>query len=231
MATSPLNGGLPVTLRQSGPSPLLSLPLVGNRPCLDFLNTVDWRLDPARRSDALRDYSDLVLLAERLQMVPRGYSRHFLGTARLHPDRASRAFSEAISFRDSLAEIIDALAASNSLGTAAGPPVEALIAFDGARRRARTQERIEWDGYRLVSGTRPEQEGLDWIWLILVRDADELLFSDAIRRIRVCASEGCGWAFLDTTKNGARRWCSMRSCGNTEKSRRFRAASKEKAAE
>jgi len=36
-------------------------------------------------------------------------------------------------------------------------------------------------------------------------------------RIRRCASETCTAWFVDTSKAGRRRWCSMASCGNREK--------------
>jgi predicted RNA-binding Zn ribbon-like protein len=42
-------------------------------------------------------------------------------------------------------------------------------------------------------------------------------------RLRLCASPECRWAFRDTSKAGARRWCSMSSCGNRHKARTRRA--------
>jgi len=36
-------------------------------------------------------------------------------------------------------------------------------------------------------------------------------------RIRQCASEDCIYWFLDTSKSGRRRWCSMARCGNRAK--------------
>lgn len=52
-------------------------------------------------------------------------------------------------------------------------------------------------------------------------DADGVLFEilhaartamadGTLRRIRPCAGQECGRYFLDQTKNGSRRWCSMR---------------------
>lgn len=38
-------------------------------------------------------------------------------------------------------------------------------------------------------------------------------------RIRACAGEGCVLWFLDTSRNGTRRWCSMAGCGNRAKAR------------
>ncbi|WP_217428640.1 CGNR zinc finger domain-containing protein [Microlunatus speluncae] len=44
-------------------------------------------------------------------------------------------------------------------------------------------------------------------------------------KIKICPGAGrdgipCGWLFIDSTKNGSRRWCSMSDCGNASKSRR-----------
>jgi len=39
--------------------------------------------------------------------------------------------------------------------------------------------------------------------------------------VRVCASDTCGWLFLDTSKNHTRRWCDMKSCGNRAKARKY----------
>lgn len=41
-------------------------------------------------------------------------------------------------------------------------------------------------------------------------------------RLKVCSSESCRWAFLDTSKNTSRTWCSMRLCGNRSKTRAYR---------
>jgi predicted RNA-binding Zn ribbon-like protein len=54
----------------------------------------------------------------------------------------------------------------------------------------------------------------------IVRAAAELLTSDDRARIRECGSETCFWLFMDHSKNGTRRWCDMKVCGNREKARR-----------
>ena len=40
-------------------------------------------------------------------------------------------------------------------------------------------------------------------------------------RVRKCANPECVLWFLDTSKNGSRRWCSMEACGNRTKVGRF----------
>jgi predicted RNA-binding Zn ribbon-like protein len=41
-------------------------------------------------------------------------------------------------------------------------------------------------------------------------------------RLKACPAEDCGWAFVDTSRNRSRTWCSMEVCGNRSKTRRYR---------
>jgi predicted RNA-binding Zn ribbon-like protein len=52
---------------------------------------------------------------------------------------------------------------------------------------------------------------------VLARDALDLVTSAALGRVRACAGDGCGALFLDTSRPGTRRWCSMNTCGNRAK--------------
>lgn len=45
---------------------------------------------------------------------------------------------------------------------------------------------------------------------------------DAVR-LKRCAEHTCGWVFWDVSKNRSRRWCSMKVCGNRNKSRAYAA--------
>ena len=53
----------------------------------------------------------------------------------------------------------------------------------------------------------------------VARAAYDLLTGDHLARVKVCA--GCHWLFLDRSKNGSRRWCSMEDCGTSAKMRRY----------
>jgi predicted RNA-binding Zn ribbon-like protein len=48
----------------------------------------------------------------------------------------------------------------------------------------------------------------------------DLLTGPDRTHLRECANDRCLWLFLDDSKNGSRRWCSMQSCGNRAKARR-----------
>jgi predicted RNA-binding Zn ribbon-like protein len=50
--------------------------------------------------------------------------------------------------------------------------------------------------------------------------ATDLLGGTGIARLKRCANDQCKWLFVDDSKNGSRRWCSMSSCGNRAKAHR-----------
>ncbi|WP_412543337.1 CGNR zinc finger domain-containing protein [Longispora sp. K20-0274] len=55
----------------------------------------------------------------------------------------------------------------------------------------------------------------------LAASAVELMLHGPFDRLGECPS--CGWLFLDTSRNGQRRWCSMATCGGRVKARRHHA--------
>ncbi|MEU5822683.1 CGNR zinc finger domain-containing protein [Streptomyces sp. NPDC047803] len=50
---------------------------------------------------------------------------------------------------------------------------------------------------------------------------NELTTTGDATRLKRCAEHTCAWAFWDVSKNRSRRWCSMRVCGNRNKSRTY----------
>ncbi|WP_433257779.1 CGNR zinc finger domain-containing protein [Streptosporangium sp. CA-135522] len=62
----------------------------------------------------------------------------------------------------------------------------------------------------------------------VARDAVELLTGPFAHRIRVCAADDCHLIYVDTSRPGRRRWCSMEHCGNRHKVRALRTRRSEK---
>jgi len=52
----------------------------------------------------------------------------------------------------------------------------------------------------------------------ILDQAIALRFSPWQVRVKTCG--GCGWLFVDRTRNGSRRWCISALCGNRDKARR-----------
>jgi predicted RNA-binding Zn ribbon-like protein len=63
---------------------------------------------------------------------------------------------------------------------------------------------------------------LEAVLAMVGRDAIELLSSPQIDKLRECAGATCSVVFLDLSRPGARRWCSMERCGNRAKKADFR---------
>ena len=93
---------------------------------------------------------------------------------------------------------------------------------------------LRWSAATARSGLRLA-EGARGAWLVvgsapalLIPDraaavAVDLLCHTDLNRLAICPPEhhGCGWLFLDRSRNGSRRWCTMEACGSFEKARRL----------
>ena len=79
-----------------------------------------------------------------------------------------------------------------------------------------------------AGGTRlePDTTGAVGAMGRLVAALYSAMQSDGWDRLKLCGSETCRWAFYDRSKNHSSRWCTMASCGNRAKARRFRAKGK-----
>lgn len=56
----------------------------------------------------------------------------------------------------------------------------------------------------------------------IARDAIDLLGSETKHKLRECANPTCPLLFVDYSRPGKRRWCSMARCGSMTKTAKFR---------
>jgi predicted RNA-binding Zn ribbon-like protein len=167
--------------------------------CLELLITGG--PGPYRRYEVLHQPADLAAWTERSRLTPTPelqISDAEVANARRLRDalfRAAiaRARSEPPAPRD--LEVINQAAAHPSLAPAIGS--------DGNR---------QWSG--TASGTH--------LLATVARDAVELFTGPLAHRIRTCAAENCQLIYVDTSRPGRRRWCSMEHCGNRHKVRALR---------
>ena len=74
------------------------------------------------------------------------------------------------------------------------------------------------------------QDGRQWllpttaaaVLSTVARDAIDVLTEAGPSRLRECEAGDCRLVFLDTSRPGTRRWCSMERCGNRQKVRALR---------
>jgi len=72
----------------------------------------------------------------------------------------------------------------------------------------------------------PEASGVVAAMGRIVASMYAAMEDDGWQRLKLCSSQACRWAFYDRSKNHSSRWCTMASCGNREKARRFRSQKK-----
>jgi len=124
------------------------------------------------------------------------------------------ALRRAVALREAIFDLYAALARGDSA------PEAALDAINSALPAALAALRLRPDAGGFAWRFEHGEADLAAILAPIVRAAAELLTSADLARIRECGSETCSWLFLDRSKNGTRRWCDMKVCGNRAKARR-----------
>lgn len=187
--------------------------LTGGRLCLDFANTVEDRPGDAPR-DLLESYDDLVDWGQQAHILTEGQAQRLLAGAASHPVEAAEALRRAITVREAIYRIFRARAEE------ATPAEEDLRTFNAALADAMAHACLMQQDGGFAWDWSEEDGNLERVLWPVVRSAADILTSDELDDVRVCASEDCEWLFIDTSKNHSRRWCDMQTCGNRAKARR-----------
>jgi predicted RNA-binding Zn ribbon-like protein len=187
--------------------------LYGGVLCLDFVNTVDSR-GTSEPGQHLRHYADLVRWGWHAGALGEPQARRLLATSARRTAAAAQTFAEAIALRETIYRIFVAIVRQ---GSPAPADLDRLhLAYCAALRHVRLTPAVGGYEWRWA-----EADTLDRVIWPIVRSAVELLTSSDVARVKECANAAdCGWLFLDRSKNGSRRWCSMDDCGSRDKMRR-----------
>ena len=178
---------------------------VGGDRALDFVNT-DVVSQGDRSTDVLRSVEEFLAWCTYVGV----------DSAASIPAGRRRAADDA--FLQRVAEVRAAIRTVVEAITARGEPDESAL----STLRSAYAEAVEQAAPTLVDGR------LSWTWEAtspggaldeLVGDAVDLLRRAPVDRLKACPN--CGFVFLDTTKNGSRRWCSMETCGTQIKMQRY----------
>jgi predicted RNA-binding Zn ribbon-like protein len=184
---------------------ITDIPFVGGHLAIDFVNTTEQRGHPDAR-DWLQTASDLQTWGERSGLLTRS-TRTGGGEAELERARRAR-------------ELVHGLLLDRSEG-------RPLTSGQLARL-----QRLAAEAYAAGKLARQDDGRVEWYWsattlstvrYVAVTGAVELLRTHPSPRLKQCPGDHCGWLFLDTTKRGNRRWCSMSECGQDAKDERRRA--------
>lgn len=175
---------------------------IGNLLCLDFINTQI--VADGQSVDLLSNREDFTDWLTRAGVLAESEARSF-------PAIEMEALTEIRAFRAVLRDLAAAIAEEKAISVETIAEINRWL----ARRNLRlTLEKTE-TGYAKVSHSL-WADGLDALAPIAESAAD-LLASGDLTLLRKCENSQCVLYFYDTTKNHARRWCSMSGCGNRHK--------------
>ena len=94
-------------------------------------------------------------------------------------------------------------------------PATAVAALNAAAAHPPLEHELSADHRRIVQRGDARQA-----CSTLARDAIELFSSPLRHRVRICGADDCELLFVDASRPGRRRWCSMDWCGDRQKKRR-----------
>ncbi|MEV0611814.1 ABATE domain-containing protein [Nonomuraea sp. NPDC050404] len=196
-----------VTLAGKAQTLWLDAHFIGGHPVLDLANTVFDRTRPAEDGELLRTPADIVTWCASAGL--------FEEVPPLAEASVSGLVPEVRAVREQAWAVFSAIAHGQPAPAA---PFGALLRRAGNGVRADQVQRINAALDRLT---------VDWSAPGAIPAALSLLVVQAVftlppDRIRACGR--CGWLFLDSSRGGRRRWCTMSICGNREKARRHRQA-------
>ncbi|UCF79086.1 MAG: ABATE domain-containing protein [Candidatus Eiseniibacteriota bacterium] len=185
--------------------------LVGGELCLDFANTADWHASDSPH-EQLRTYEDLVDWAIHSGILDKASGEQLLLEAARHPSAARGVLKRAVTLRESLYRIFVAAVAAQT------PDAANLNILNEELARALRRLRLTCDCSRWAWDWKEDDRALDSMLWPVVRSAADVLTSHKHAKVGQCADDrGCGWLFLDLSKNRSRRWCAMEDCGNRAK--------------
>jgi predicted RNA-binding Zn ribbon-like protein len=183
----------------------------GGHDALDFVNTVNTWVRPFER-DYIETFGKLIAWSWQVGLIDASKVPSLSETP---PRIAAAAHREALTLRGSLLQIFGAVIDG-------GVPRRAdMLALNALLAEARSKQVLT-----------PGAGEFGWVWagdvdartptLLIALAAAELLERIDLTRLKRCPGpDGCGWLFVDVSRNRSRRWCSMDYCGSSAKARRF----------
>jgi predicted RNA-binding Zn ribbon-like protein len=160
----------------------------------------------AQPVEGLGSYDDLLAWAERAALLSAGEGAQLRQRAASEASAASSVHAHAIALREAMHRLFVALARGDEV------PALDLATINGVLGAGAMHAAIVPTEGDFAFRTNDDDLALP-LWR-LADSAAHLLISGQWRRVRECAGHDCGWLFLDTTKNGNRRWCDSADCGN-----------------
>lgn len=181
---------------------------IANQLALDLVNTQ--AVDSGREVDLLPDFDALLRWCREAGILP---ERSFSQFARKWKNTAegTAGIKTALELRFELRKAAEQMAAKKPVSPKAIELLNKVLSESNDRQvLVPVDGRIERHFHREINS--PVQ-----LLVPVAEAAADLLTAGDPKLVRKCESPDCILWFYDTTKNHARRWCSMAGCGNRAK--------------
>jgi len=189
--------------------------LKSGHPSLEFTNTVNDHASE-QPGETLFKYEDLLAWAKRVGLLREEQVDRLMRQAARQPDEAARVFTTALELREAFYRIVVAQTKVKS------PPEQDLTIINSVLSHPTSGAQVVYHTDRFEWQWNFDENALEAPLWILALSAVDLMTSEYYERVGQCADEdGCGWLFVDTSKNHSRRWCDINDCGNRAKQRRY----------
>jgi predicted RNA-binding Zn ribbon-like protein len=179
--------------------------------CLDFVNTLAWR-GSERPAESLGSFEDLLEWCAGAGGSFNGGVSAAREIVERRPTAAVRILRDAIALREAISRIFHAAAEG------VVPDATDIAALNRELRRAPLRTMVDRAGSSF--GWRLRRVTPETLLAPILWSAGDLLTGRRLGRVRQCANADCRWLFVDESKAGTRRWCSMTACGNRAKAHR-----------
>ena len=189
--------------------------LKAGHPSLEFTNTVNDHASEHPR-ETLFKYEDVLAWSKPIGLLRAEEVDRLVYKATRQPNEAEHVFAALLALRESLYRIFVAKTKGKS------PPKRDLATLNSVLSRPTRGAQIVHLADRFEWQWDIEESELELPLWLLALSAVDLMTSEHMQRVGQCADEdGCGWLFVDTSKNHSRRWCDINDCGNRAKQRRY----------
>lgn len=193
----------------------LNLALKSGHPILEFTNTVHNHASQ-HPTETLFRYEDLLGWAKSVGIVRSEQTQTLTRKAASQPEEAAAVLATCLRLRESIYRIFMAKTEGKS------PSGKDLGVLNSIVSRLTNGAQVVQQGDKFEWQWNLEKDSLDAPLRLIALSAVDLMTSENYKWVGQCADEdGCGWLFVDTSKNHSRRWCDINDCGNRAKQRRY----------
>ncbi len=201
-------------------------PLIGERLCLDFVNSREPRGDPylsqeqrAAQYEYLTSYTDFLAWSVHASIMIEEEAWPLLKQAMLLESQAEETFQRIIALREGLYALFWNIASSQVVEEQALEWLQQSYVDTLSHAKL-----IKTEGYYTWQWKVEKEHLASPTWPI-VQSALELLTAGDLTRLKLCPGTpgvwmACAWLFYDESKNRSRHWCSMTDCGGRAKADR-----------